>query len=241
MKFPTIVADCPWFYADQKKERRDGAGPTRGIGACHHFQQMKTDEIVDLTWDIQNIAADRCHLYLWATMPLLPDALRVMTTWGFEYKTVAFAWIKMNSKRWRDAVEVILQAPLFPLFPDENISRPDAGNMVTRFLNALTFFGPGFYTGSNIELVLLGTKKRALPFEHAPGCKASQIVYAPLGKHSSKPDEVQRRIEWMYPNATPRLEMFGRRSRAGWTVIGNEAPGYEGEDIRASLKGLSSA
>lgn len=32
-------------------------------------------------------------LFLWATNPLLPDALRVMEAWGFSYKT-NMAWIK---------------------------------------------------------------------------------------------------------------------------------------------------
>jgi N6-adenosine-specific RNA methylase IME4 len=227
VKFRTVILDYPWFYADAKKERKDGAGPTRGIGACHHYDQMTVQEGIDMADLVNAVAADRCHLYMWATMPLLPDALKIMDAWEFKYSTVAFAWIKMNSKRWEDAVETVLQAPLFPV---------DGDSVVTRFLDALTFFGPGFYTGSNIELVLLGTKGQ--PFKHADGCKASQIVYAPLGEHSAKPDEVQRRIEWMYPDATPRLEMFARRDRPGWVCVGNEAPGTTGEDIRDSLGDL---
>lgn len=224
MKFQTILADPPWWYADQRKIRKDGAGPTRGIGACHHYDQMKTKDIA--TIPVWNIAAERCHCYVWATMPLLPDAFHVLSTWGFRWATVAFCWVKVNSKRFDDAILDVLQPTML-----------DNGRTVETFLDALTFFGPGFYTGSNIELVLLGTKGQ--PFKHAAGCKASQIIYAPLTEHSAKPDEVQRRIAWMYPNATPRLEMFGRRSIDGWTVIGNEAPGYEGEDIRDSLKKLA--
>jgi site-specific DNA-methyltransferase (adenine-specific) len=224
MKFQIIIADPPWWYADQKKERKDGAGPTKGIGACHHYDQMKTNEIARL--GVYEIAAPRCHLYLWATMPLLPDALKVMAGWGFEYTTVAFCWVKVNSKRFDDAILDVLQPTLC-----------DNGRTVENFLDSLTFFGPGFYTGSNIELVLLGTKGQ--PFRHAEGRKASQIVYAPLGKHSAKPDEIQKRIEWMYPAATQRLEMFARRQRLGWTTIGNECPGTEGEDIRDSLKWLA--
>ena len=224
MKFEIIISDPPWFYADQKKERKDGAGPTRGIGACHHYDQMSTDDLCAL--DIQSVAADRCHLYLWATMPLLPDALRVMAATGFKYSTVAFCWVKMNSKRFDEAILDVLQPTLC-----EN------GRTVETFLDALTFFGTGFYTGSNIELVLLGTKGR--PFAHAVKRKASQIVYAPLSDHSAKPDEIQHRIVWMYPGVTPRLEMFARRNLPGWRCIGNEAPDCPGEDIRDSLKRLA--
>ena len=186
---------------------------------------MKPAEIATL--DLKGVTADRCHLYLWATMPLLPDALSVMQAWGFDYTTVAFCWIKCNSKRFDDAILDILQPTLI-----------DNGRTVETFLDAITFFGPGFYTGSNIELVLLGTVN-CQPFAHAEGCKASQVVYAPRTEHSAKPEQVQDRIEWMYPDATPRLEMFGRRARPGWTVIGNEAPGHEDEDIRESIERIS--
>jgi len=87
-RYQIIVADPPWWYADQRKVRKDGKTPTRGIGACHHYGQMTTDEICAMP--VADLAADRCHLYLWATCPLLPDALRVMQAWQFEWATVAF-------------------------------------------------------------------------------------------------------------------------------------------------------
>ena len=39
-----------------------------------------------------------CALFMWATFPTIPDALRVMQAWGFEYKTAAFVWVKKNRK-----------------------------------------------------------------------------------------------------------------------------------------------
>ena len=223
MKFQTILADPPWEYNDRRLVRKDGSQARFGFGCVNHYRTMTTDELCDL--NVSSIMAQRCHLYLWVTMPLLPDALRVMEAWKFSFSTVAFCWVKVNKKRFNDAIFEVQQPTLL-----------DNGRTVETFLDSLTFFGPGFYTGSNIELVLLGTKGQ--PFQHADGCKASQIVYASRGKHSAKPDEVQRRIVWMYPNVTPRLEMFGRRALDGWTVIGNEAPGCEGEDIRESLERL---
>ena len=35
-------------------------------------------------------------LFLWTTMPVIPEALEVMKAWSFNYKTVAFTWIKQN-------------------------------------------------------------------------------------------------------------------------------------------------
>jgi N6-adenosine-specific RNA methylase IME4 len=48
------------------------------------------------------------------------------------------------------------------------------------------------------------------------------VVYAPRGRHSEKPAVFYQIIELMLPTV-PRLEMFGRTQRAGWTVWGNEA------------------
>lgn len=52
---------------------------------------MKTKEIISLP--IDNIADDNCHLYLWTTNNFLPDALKVMESWGFTYKTM-ITWMK---------------------------------------------------------------------------------------------------------------------------------------------------
>ena len=49
----------------------------------------------------------------------------------------------------------------------------------------------------------------------------AQVVLAPVTEHSRKPDEVNARIERLYPEAS-RLEMFARRPRDGWEVWGNE-------------------
>ena len=49
-----------------------------------------------------------------------------------------------------------------------------------------------------------------------------QIVMAPVGEHSAKPEEVRRRIERLV--AGPYLELYGRQLVPGWTVWGNEIP-----------------
>jgi len=47
-----------------------------------------------------------------------------------------------------------------------------------------------------------------------------QVVIAPVGEHSEKPDEVRRRIERLLPG--PYLELYGRKQVEGWCVWGNE-------------------
>jgi N6-adenosine-specific RNA methylase IME4 len=47
---------------------------------------------------VADIAAKDSVLFLWATFPMLPEALRVIKAWGFTFKTVAFVWLKQNRK-----------------------------------------------------------------------------------------------------------------------------------------------
>lgn len=53
---------------------------------------MTTDDICNLSIPV----ADNAILFLWACWPMLEDAFRVIKAWGFEYKTLAWVWIKAN-------------------------------------------------------------------------------------------------------------------------------------------------
>jgi N6-adenosine-specific RNA methylase IME4 len=78
------------------------------------------------------------------------------------------------------------------------------------------FTGMGFYTRSNSEQVFLATKgapKRLAEDVH-------QVVFAPVGAHSEKPEEVRRRIQRLFGGSY--LELYGRRQVDRWTVWGNE-------------------
>jgi len=57
---------------------------------------MPIEEICALP--VAEIAAQDSALFLWATFPMLPEALRVIAAWGFTFKTVAFVWLKQNRK-----------------------------------------------------------------------------------------------------------------------------------------------
>ena len=86
MKYQIILADCPWSYADQGCQ-----GTMR-----NHYLGMKLQDICDLP--IKNIVAENCVLFLWATYPMLKEALQVIDCWGFSYKSIAFQWIKLNRR-----------------------------------------------------------------------------------------------------------------------------------------------
>lgn len=82
--FSIILADPPWLFAANSEAKP-------GKGARRHYPCMKTAEICDLP--IKALAAKNALLLLWGTVPMLPDALRVMHAWGFQYKS-QLAWPK---------------------------------------------------------------------------------------------------------------------------------------------------
>ena len=47
---------------------------------------------------VADLAASDSALFLWATFPQLPEALRLIEAWGFTYKSVAFVWLKRDKK-----------------------------------------------------------------------------------------------------------------------------------------------
>lgn len=57
---------------------------------------MSLEELMALP--VSAIADTDCVLFLWATFPQLPEALRLIKAWGFSYRTVAFVWLKTNRK-----------------------------------------------------------------------------------------------------------------------------------------------
>lgn len=70
----------------------------KGLGrsAESHYPTMRLEDIQNLP--INSIADKDCALFMWTTIPLLKDSFSVLESWGFEYKTVAFVWIKQNKK-----------------------------------------------------------------------------------------------------------------------------------------------
>ena len=83
-KYQVIYADPPWDY---QQCRLSGS-------AKKHYPTMRIEELCALP--VADIADRDCALFLWATFPQLPEALRLIQAWGFMYKTVAFVWIKQN-------------------------------------------------------------------------------------------------------------------------------------------------
>lgn len=93
-----------------------------------------------------------------------------------------------------------------------------------------TWRKPGAGTGRfqcNTEHILVARRGNRIgnPFgqggRHAPATPGTCFDW-PRGRHSEKPDGFFELVERLSPE--PRLEMFARRARPGWSVWGNQAP-----------------
>lgn len=118
--FGAIYADPAWRFETWSDAGKDRS-PER------HYETMTFGELVEM--DVAGVAADDCVLFMWATWPMLRQALDLVRAWGFTYKTCGFDWMKAD----------VRQVDLF---------RDDADVQV----------GPGYWTRANSEPCLLATR-----------------------------------------------------------------------------------
>ena len=70
----------------------------RGNGYIErHYPTMELGQITALP--VKELADKDAILFLWTTLPMIQEALQVIKAWGFEYKTTAFVWVKLNRHR----------------------------------------------------------------------------------------------------------------------------------------------
>ena len=87
-RYPVILADPPWkFHAYET------SGKFMGVPE-DHYPTMDLDEIVKLP--VSDMATKDAGLFLWTANSTLPEALQVLTAWGFNY-TTNIAWVKDKS------------------------------------------------------------------------------------------------------------------------------------------------
>jgi len=81
-KHNLIYADPPWRYEHCKTDSRK---------IENQYPTMELEAICEL--DIEQCAADDCVLFLWVTSPKLSEAMQVVDSWGFSYRT-CMVWRK---------------------------------------------------------------------------------------------------------------------------------------------------
>lgn len=208
-KYQLILADPPWRYASRGHHSK-----TRfGGGVSTQYPTMKDAEILALGPQIKAIAAPNSALLLWATMPSLPLAVKVIEAWGFRYATAVFVWEKvtkagqpcgMTGTYTASNVEMILLGVRGSMKPAAKLKKQLIRHPHIR------------YPAGTPALILPdGTKKRM----------AGKII------HSRKPAIFREAIVEVFGDL-PRVELFCRDPAPGWDVHGNE---IDGRDIREAL------
>jgi ParB/RepB/Spo0J family partition protein len=87
-RYGVIVADPEWRFEPYSQ----ATGMDRA--ADNHYPTSTTDVIA--ARPVQGLAADDCVLFLWATVPMLREALRILEAWGFEYRS-HMVWDKVRT------------------------------------------------------------------------------------------------------------------------------------------------
>ena len=78
-------------------------------------------------------------------------------------------------------------------------------------------FGLGKWSRSNSEFCLLATKGKP----QRKSTKVSELITAPITKHSRKPDVARRKIIQLM-GELPRIELFARTKIHGWDTFGDD-------------------
>jgi len=191
-KYGLIYADPEWKFEPWNADTGMDRAPD------NHYPT--SDLLTLMQRDVGAIAAKDCVLFLWATAPMLIEAICVLDAWGF-------AWID------RDATTGFLM-------PNKAHAR-----YVSHWAWLKQKIAPGYWNRGKHEILLIAT--RGNPVAPAMGDQLhswleEMAIEADATRHSAKPDVFAEWIEKFWPN-TPKIELNARRARPGWDVWGNES------------------
>lgn len=86
-RFKTVLADPPWQF----QNRTGKMAPEHK--RLNRYGTMTLDDILALP--VESALEETAHLYLWVPNALLPEGLRVLEAWGFQYKS-NIVWHKIR-------------------------------------------------------------------------------------------------------------------------------------------------
>ncbi len=211
--FVTVCADPPWAYNDHLTM----SAVKRGSAA--NYPTMSVQQICDLytpssvtgggkvfhgTLAGHPLAFDG-FLCLWVTKDILLEGIgqRVAMEWGYTPKQIV-PWVKGR-------IELVSPRDGCHDLPNPQlVLQMGMGRIFRNCVEYLLICTRGKYT----KLVQSKSKNGFVLAEE------DHVILAPRANHSTKPEDAYQLIESVCP--APRLELFARRAREGWTVWGNE-------------------
>lgn len=231
MKFQLIIADPPYVFAD-KLEMSDVAR-----GALANYVTMTTSKIKEMpVKDISDQAGS--VLALWVPSSIIQDGLDIMKAWGFTQKQI-WVWTKTKKKPLKELSKALIKN----LKENKNDSQAlIVKNTIDDFTKGdwsdkLMAFGMGRISRNIHEIALIGTCGK---INKRIKNRSQRAVFLDAAtEHSVKSEILQDRLDKIFPDPTiNRIEIFGRRLRDNYLVIGNESPTTLNEDIFESMKNL---
>jgi N6-adenosine-specific RNA methylase IME4 len=193
------------IYADPPHGFKTHSDKGTGRGAVSHYDTMSLEEIKSYRIrgvPVAETAAKDAVLFLWMPGPNTMQTAEIMRAWGFEFSGSGFVWVK----------------PTKGLYRLINDARRGKEIIRTKEYGALSFvIGGGFSTRKNAEFCWIGVSGKM-------GCRhrgINEIVLAPRGQHSEKPDIIRDLITQMFPEG-PRIELFARKTAPEWDADGNQ-------------------
>lgn len=194
-EYKLIYADPAWHFYNWGADA-PGMIHDRERGANKHYPTTTLEDMCRL-----DVPADKdAVLLVWGLSSHLKELITLTEAWGFTIKTKAWTWVKTTKDN----------------------SRPR--------------IGMGYWTRQVSEDCWLATKghpkapkyRGEMAFLETFDLADDYIndtLYAPRPSlHSKKPEEAYDKINRLFPDVYPRLEMFARSAHEGWDVWGNEAP-----------------
>lgn len=86
VSYDVIVVDPPWQFMTWSDTNQIKL-------ASNHYDLMQIEDILKLP--VNRLAQRDCMLFLWATAPMLPQAMKCLEAWDFTYKTM-MVWRKVT-------------------------------------------------------------------------------------------------------------------------------------------------
>ena len=198
--FRVILADPPWSYDNWSNN-----GQQKNPNA--HYDTLGIMDIATLP--VSLLAADDSVLFLWVTWPLMPFWHTVLDAWGFEFKGLAWEWIKYNPKTEKYAF---------------GLGYGTRKNLEPCLI--ATKGNPSMKSAFPADLFGLGEfPKGVRSVRDFMEINPYDCIRAPRREHSRKPDEQYSRIETMFDG--PYVELFARQAWPGWKVWGNQTEKFE--------------
>jgi len=228
VKFSIVVSDPPW---GNFRDKLTMSSVKRGAAA--NYSTMTIEQIKNIP--ISDIVAEDAVLALWVPSSLLADGIEVMNAWNFTLKQ-SWIWIKVKNSPLKELSQTIVNKNKL----NDKIS--DIKDTLTGFAkdywyNQLLSFGMGRISRNVHEIALIGTKGNIN--SKIQNRSERTVFFAPNTKHSRKPEILQDKLDKIFSDpALNRIELFGRRLRNNWVVVGNESPSCLGENIYDSVNRL---